>query len=107
MSKRVLVVAGDLVFRAKLGELATSLGAAVTRGEDDCDLAVVEIGGRDWDARVRRLTQRGVPVLAFGPHVHADRLRTARELGARAVPNSQVEAALRGWLGGDAHRGTD
>ena len=37
----------------------------------------------------------GVDVLAFGPHVRAELLRAAREAGATAVPNSQVEDALR------------
>ena len=37
-------------------------------------------------------------VRAFGPHVRADLLRAARERGAVAVPNSQVEEALRAFF---------
>jgi hypothetical protein len=38
-------------------------------------------------------------VLAFGSHVNAGLLRRARELGAEAVPNSQVEVRLAELLG--------
>jgi len=37
-------------------------------------------------------------VLAFGSHVDAAALRAARDLGARAVPNSEIENALRALL---------
>jgi hypothetical protein len=37
-------------------------------------------------------------VLAFGSHVDAEALRAARAGGARAVPNSEVERALRELL---------
>jgi hypothetical protein len=36
----------------------------------------------------------GTPVLAYGSHVRADLLRTARDAGATAVPNSEVERRL-------------
>ena len=98
MSKRVLVVARDLLFRAKLRGVVTTAGAAVSSGDDDCDLAVVEIEAPLWQERVRALVARGVPVLAFGSHVHADLLRQARDAGATAVPNSQVAEALAGLL---------
>jgi hypothetical protein len=39
-------------------------------------------------------------VLAYGPHVRADLLRAAREAGATAVPNSEVERQLRVLLAG-------
>ena len=94
MPRRVLVVARDLLFRAKLRTVIALAGAEVAVDEAACDLAVVEIGAPEWEARVRVLTARGTRVLAFGSHVHADLLRLARDAGARAVPNSQVEQAL-------------
>jgi hypothetical protein len=51
-----------------------------------------------WEERVAEFVGRGVPVLAFGPHVRAEALRAARERGAVAVPNSKVEEVLRGML---------
>jgi len=44
----------------------------------------------------------GLEVLAFGSHVDAASLRAARDLGAHAVPNSQVESSLRDALGSQA-----
>jgi hypothetical protein len=98
MAKKVLVVARDMVFRAKLRGVIASAAAELSGDEASCDLAVVEIEAANWDARIRKLVARGTPVLAFGSHVRADLLRTARDAGARAVPNSQVESALREML---------
>jgi len=61
-------------------------------------LAVIEVGSRGWEERLVEVVGRGVPVLAFGPHVGAELLRAARERGAVAVPNSQVEERLRAML---------
>lgn len=95
MGKRVLVAARDLFFRSKLAAVVTGAGGEVVRDESACDLAVVELGGGDAEARIIALVGRGIPVLAFGSHVKADALRAARALGARAVPNSEIESALR------------
>jgi len=97
MSKRVFVAAQDLFFRSKLQGLVQAAGGEVTRDEP-YDLAVVELGGAVVEERIRGLVGRGVPVLAFGSHVKADELRRARALGARAVPNSEIETALRALL---------
>jgi len=70
MGKRVLVVARDLFFRSKLG-------------------------GEDVEARITAMVEQGIPVLAFGSHVKPEALRAARALGATAVPNSELEKALR------------
>ncbi len=94
MPKRVVVVARDLLFRSKLRSIVVAAGGEVAVDDAACDLAVVEIDAPQWEARVRGLVARGVPVLAFGSHVHADLLRLAREAGAQAVPNSQVADAL-------------
>jgi sirohydrochlorin ferrochelatase len=99
MSKRVLVVARDLMFRSKLRTVITTAGGDVAADETACDLAVVEIEAPQWESRIRALVERGIPVLAFGSHVHADLLRQARDAGARAVPNSQVESVLRVVIG--------
>lgn len=98
MPKRVLVVARDLLFRAKLRAVIAAAGAEPAADEAGCDLAIVEIEAPQWEARVRGLAARGIPVLAFGSHVHAELLRLARDAGARAVPNSQVEEALAAML---------
>jgi NAD(P)H-dependent flavin oxidoreductase YrpB (nitropropane dioxygenase family) len=97
MSKRVLVECRDLLFRGKIQAILGAAGAEPTRGAP-FDLAVVELGKPGVEQRVRDLVQQGIPVLAFGAHVDAEALRAARSLGARAVPNSEVETALRALL---------
>lgn len=88
---------GDLLFRAKLRAVVEAAGGELA-GAEAAELAVVEVGSPQWERRVVELVGRGVPVLAFGPHVGADLLRLARERGAVAVPNSQVEERLRAML---------
>ena len=95
--RTVLVLARDLFFRAKLEAVVRAAGLEPgLRGA--ASLAVVELAGDDSIARVRELVRSGCAVLAFGSHVHAELLQAAREAGAQAVPNSQVEAALKARL---------
>jgi len=95
--KRVLVDCRDLFFRGKLQAILTASGAEPARAEP-YDLAVVELGKADVPQRISDLVGRGVPVLAFGSHVDAAALRAARDLGARAVPNSEIQTASRALL---------
>src|SRR5262245_65190490 len=98
MGKAVYLLTRDLLFRSKLAGLVTAAGGTISREENSCDLAVVELGTGGWEERIRALAGRGVATLAFGPHVDAEALRRVRALGATAVPNSQVEHALRALL---------
>lgn len=98
MAKRVFLLARDLLFRSRLRHVVERAGAALA-DEATCDVAVVEIEAPDWEGRVRTMAARGTAVLAFGSHVRVDLLRAARDAGARAVPNSQVEATLAAMLG--------
>ena len=91
---RVLLECRDLFFRGKLQAILTASGAEPARAEP-YDLAVIELGRTGVAERIAELVARGVPVLAFGSHVDAAELRAARDLGARAVPNSEIENALR------------
>ncbi len=92
--RTVLVLARDLFFRAKLEAVVRAAGCE-PRPRGEAPLAVVELSGDASLERIRELVRSGSVVLAFGSHVHAELLRAAREAGADAVPNSQVEAALR------------
>jgi hypothetical protein len=94
---RVLVECHDLFFRGKIQEIIRSGGAEPVR-EEPYQLAVVELGKAGAEERIRALVKRGLPVLAFGSHVDAAALRAARDAGARAVPNSQLETELRALL---------
>jgi len=95
--KRVLIESRDLFFRGKLQAVIRSAGAEPVR-EEPYDLAALELGKAGIEERIRELVMRGIVVLAFGSHVDADALRAARNAGARAVPNSEVENALRALL---------
>ena len=97
MSKRVLVETRDLFFRGKIQEIIRACGGEVTRNEP-YELVVIELGKADSPVRIRGLVERGVAVLAFGSHLNAEQLRDARAAGARAVPNSEIESALRAQL---------
>ena len=97
MGKRVLVECRDLFFRGKLQEVVRSGGGEPVR-EEPFELAVIDLAKTDAPQRITDLVTRGVPVLAFGSHVDAAALRAARDLGARAVPNSEIETALRALL---------
>jgi len=92
---RVLVATRDLMFRSKLGAVVQAAGAEGTRDEAAADLVVLDVEAPGAVERIRGLVGQGVAVLAFGPHVQTDLLRAAREAGATAVPNSQVEDQLR------------
>ncbi|HXF95178.1 MAG TPA: hypothetical protein VNI61_03655 [Gemmatimonadales bacterium] len=98
MGKRVLLLTRDLFFRSKLAAVVRQAGAEVVSAEAPGDLAVIELGGADTEARLRSLRERGIPVLAFGSHARPQELRAARSAGAVAVPNSLVEARLRDLL---------
>jgi hypothetical protein len=86
------------MFRGKLRAVVTAAGAEITRDAAQADLLVIELATSGWENEIRDGVRRGVPVLAFGPHVDVERLRAARALGAEAVPNSQVEARLGAQL---------
>lgn len=96
--RSVLLLTADLFFRAKLEGIVRAAGARVVAGPP-ADLAVVELERGDALDRVRALCDAGATVLSFGSHVRRGRLRDARALGAVALPNSQIEEALRAALG--------
>ena len=98
MGKRVLLAGADLLLRSKLAGVVDAAGGEITREEAQCDLAVVAIEAPGAQDRVKEMIARGVAVVAFGPHVRADLLRAAREAGATAVPNSQIEHTLADLL---------
>src|SRR2546427_5034886 len=98
MAKRVLLATRDLLFRSKLGGVVAAAGAAVSRDEAACDLAVLELGRPGAAERIGELVRRGIPVLAYGSHVQVELLRAAREAGAAGGPEIRGEERLRGLL---------
>ncbi len=92
---KVLLATRDLIFRAKLGAVVREGGGELVQDGEATDLVVLDVEASGAIEHIRGLVGRGVAVLAFGPHVRAELLRAAREAGATAVPNSQVEDQLR------------
>jgi hypothetical protein len=99
MPKRVLLATKDLLFRSKLGAAVAAAGGEVVKDAADCDLAVVDVEIPGAVDRIRGFVTSGTPVLGYGSHVLVDLLRAAREAGATAVPNSEIEPRLRAWVG--------
>ncbi len=95
---RVHLATNDLLFKSKLRAVARAANAEIVGEPVRGDVAVVPLDEPDAAETIRQLVARGVSVLAFGPHVRADALRAAREAGALAVPNSEVEARLAALL---------
>lgn len=100
MAKRVLLATKDLLFRSKLGAVIAAAGGEVVKDPAGCDLAVVDIEIPGAIDRIRGFVTSRTPVLAYGSHVLVDLLRAAREAGATAVPNSEVERRLLVLAGG-------
>ncbi len=82
------------MFRAKLAAVVTAQGGELVNDSSACDLAVVSAEAPDAVDRIRGWVAGGTRVLAYGAHVRADLLRAARDAGADAVPNSEVERRL-------------
>ncbi|HUL50780.1 MAG TPA: hypothetical protein VLT79_12255 [Gemmatimonadales bacterium] len=97
---RVHLATRDLLFASKLRAVARSANAEIVPEPASGDVAVVPLDAPDAADKIRLLVARGVVVLAFGPHVHADALRAARDAGALAVPNSEVAERLAVLLRG-------
>jgi hypothetical protein len=95
---QVFLATRDLMFRGKLRGVVSGAGANVTDDAAAADVVVIELEATGWEDGIREGVRRGVPVIAFGSHVAAERLRAARALGAEAVPNSQIEARLGAQL---------
>lgn len=90
--RRVRLVTRDLFFRARVEGQLTALGWEPVR--HDAPHAVIEVTDDPDLETVRAAVATGGRVVAFGSHVRAELLRAAREAGAVAVPNSQLDATL-------------
>ncbi len=96
--KRVFLAFNDLLFRSKLKAVVAAQQGEIVTDSAACDLVVMAIETPGATERIRGFVSRGVPVLAFGPHVRADLLHAARDAGATAVPNSEAERRLQELL---------
>jgi CheY-like chemotaxis protein len=64
------------------------------------DLATVKVDLKEFVACLREAASQPLEIIAFGPHVHEDRLQAARDAGCNAVMSrgqfhAQAEALFR------------
>ncbi len=97
----VLLFCTDLMFGVQLQNMARGAGVrhvTVRPGGDlpRGDMMVVDLASRgDWEGAVRQAKSRGIPVVAFGPHMDSEGRRKAREAGAsRVLANSNLTRDL-------------
>lgn len=90
----VVAVATDLMSQSRISAAARATGNSVrfittVQGLDTAgpaQLALVDLdAAADIDGLIRLLKDRGLPVVAFGPHLDTERRKAARAAGADRV----------------------
>lgn len=96
-----LLYCTDLMFGVQLQNMALKTGYRFTNARPGSPLAdaavmIVDLGSRgDWEAAIREVSARGVPVIAFGPHMDAEGRKRAKAAGAtRVLANSNLARDL-------------
>ena len=97
----VLLLCADLMFAVQLQSIARKAGykPVTVRPESDFgdgDALVVDLSQRgSWEDAIRQARQRGIHVIAFGPHKDVEARRRAKSAGAnRLLANSNLERDL-------------
>lgn len=103
-----LLICSDLFFSSKVTGTAQALGIPMEL-VDDVASALSRINSGEFDYVILDLSSRNasvsdlmaampsngpVPVIAFGSHVNAEQLDTARNAGAEVLPRSQFSTNL-------------
>ncbi|MDQ3929603.1 MAG: hypothetical protein M3328_10715 [Chloroflexota bacterium] len=95
----------DLMFGVQLQNMARKTGYRFSVARPgaplpDADVMVVDMGSRaEWEAAIREVSARGVPVIAFGSHMDAEGRKRAKAAGAmRVLANSNLARDLPGIL---------
>lgn len=96
-----LLYCTDLMFGVQLQNMARKTGYRFTNARPgaplaEADVMVVDLGSRgDWEGAIREASARGVPVIAFGPHMDAEGRKRAKAAGAnRVLANSNLARDL-------------
>ena len=107
-STKGLLICSDLFFTSKVTGTAQALGMQM-ESVDDVASALSRINGGEFSYVILDLASRNasvaelvaampssgsIPVIAFGSHVNADQLESARKAGAEVMPRSQFSATL-------------
>ncbi|MEJ7653597.1 MAG: hypothetical protein WKH64_09810 [Chloroflexia bacterium] len=92
----VLALVRDLLFGSRIGDAVIAAGRQFTRvgtpqqllshiASDAPELVIVDLGGATPDLAEIAQRASGARLVAFGPHVDAERLRSARRAGFHEV----------------------
>ncbi len=99
--RTVVLMYTDLLFGVRLQDMARAAGLdyAVARPGTPLPaghLLVVDLSTRgDWEAAIREAAGKGMPVVAFGPHMDTEARHRARQAGAeRVLTNSNLARDL-------------
>lgn len=99
LSTSILVVTGSLLDRSAIASLPEvvclspdELRDRLATGWSTADWVVVDLARDDALELLAECHEAGVRTAAYGPHAGRDRLRAARELGARTAPRSRIFA---------------
>ncbi|MFQ5471637.1 MAG: hypothetical protein ACE5FA_01960 [Dehalococcoidia bacterium] len=108
MPGRIVTLVPDLLIEVRIDEAARRIDADVEALSSDVyletalskptDVLIVDLGvdGLDLDAIAATAKARRVPVVAFGPHVDAERLQAAGDAGMGSVyPRSAFVKGIR------------
>lgn len=112
----VYAVAADLFFAERLERALRELGhtplvvdlsaggegaAGEAAPDSGAGLAIIDLeAGAAALSAIRAARQRGIPVLAFGPHVAVEARRAAEAAGARVVTKSQLTRSFADLVAG-------
>ena len=100
-----MLLCADLMFAVQLQSIARAMGfkpvtlrpgASVPQESAVLVVNLADLSGpRTWENAVREASSRGIPVIAFGPHMDTDSRRSAKEAGAsRVLANSNLARDL-------------
>ena len=104
----VAVLSRDLFFGMRIRTSLRHLGHPVAiaqdvpafaihleRGDQHAALGIIDFNFPvDWDA-LAKLTGKGVPIIAFGPHTDVENFRAAKRIGVtRVVANGEFSRSL-------------
>ncbi len=96
-----LLLCTDLLFAVQLQNMARKAGLRHLTARPgaplpDGDVLVVDLAARaDWEAAIAQARERGIEVVAFGPHMDSDGRRRAKQAGAsRVLANSNLARDL-------------
>lgn len=105
-NRRVVMLTGDLMFSSRVKSAAQragwtfAMGAQLPEGDlDDVHLVILDLSTRSGltESLPQQCLERcpDATVMAYGPHVHVEKLKAAREAGiGRVLTNGQFDSIL-------------